>query len=341
MDDGTPADGTSDDDGDANDAQGVAAWSRLMHVGAHDHDEKFPHRPELADVGLDTVHDVCVRAWKYSRTEIEPDWTVELTRSQWRETCALAGSTAESLMLASAAYIEAVWHQRAIAAGAEPEGMALAQRYLADAAVQDVVSIGHRLANFVARVARTSPDGEARFEAVEKLRPVGNSYVPFATDDTDAWLSLHGGTVSRLRNTLDPALHAGSVAALADLVASPEWVAVAELRGENFHRWRKEHEYVVGVDAQSGNAQDLFDDQGNHVGRSIYGHGRRAKIGDGLTARTTSVAGAGIRRVAQALDAILTNTVEVTLPTQHGVTVGIDEPTRITTRRRVESDTAR
>lgn len=338
MDDGTT---TAAADDDASDAQGVAAWSRLMHIGAHDHDEKIPHRPDLVDLGLDTVHDICVRAWKFSRTEIEPKWLMELTRSPWRETCALAGSTAESLMLASAAYVEAVWHQRAIAAGAEPAAMALAQRYLADAAVQDVVSIGHRLANFVARVARTSPDGQTRFDAVEKLRPLGSAYIPFATDDPKAWLSLNGSTVSRLLNTLDLSLHAGSLNALADLVSSPEWAAVDELRGENFHRWRKEHEYVIGVDARSGNARDLYDNEGNHVGRSVYGHGRRAKIGDGLTAKTTRVAGDGIRRVAQALDAILTNTVDVTLPQQHeGITVGIDDPTRITTHRRVERKTA-
>ncbi|MFH5229407.1 hypothetical protein [Antrihabitans spumae] len=131
-----------DGDSDADDARGVAAWSRLMHIGAHERDTST--RPELAELGVDEVHRVCVRAWKYSRNDFEPDTWVEVRRSQWRETCALAGSIAESLMLGSAAYVEAVWHERAISAETEPAGMALAQRYLADGAIDDWRAPGKR-----------------------------------------------------------------------------------------------------------------------------------------------------------------------------------------------------
>ncbi|GAB88172.1 hypothetical protein [Gordonia rhizosphera] len=325
-------DGYSDED----DARGVAAWSRLMHIGAHEGDTST--RPGLAELGVDEVHRVCVRAWKYSRNDFEPDTFAELRRSQWRETCALAGSMAESLMLGSAAYVEAVWHQRAIGADTEPAGMALAQRYLADGAIDNVVSVGHRLANFVVRVARTSPTAQAALDRVEKLRPLGPIYVPFATDDPSAWLSLNGATVTRLRNVLDPKLHTAPLDALDSLVASSEWVVAVGNRAENFHRWRKEHEYVTGVDAESGNARDIYDATNQHIGRAVGGHGRRHKISDGLTARTTDAAGEGLRRIAQTLDIILTNTVDLVLPTQHdGFTVEIDDPNRIGTRRRTRS----
>ncbi|ORM02902.1 hypothetical protein [Prescottella equi] len=312
---------TNDDD----DARGVAAWSRLKHIGAHE--GSIGCRPEPSELGLDEVERVCERAWKYSRADFEPDFSVELKRSQWRETCALAGSIAESLMLSAAAYLEAVWHQRAVAAGTEPAGMALAQRYLADSAIDTAIEVGHRLTNFVVRVARTSPDAQVELAALTRAGTLGPTYVPFATDNFDAWLSLNKDTVKELGKILDPALHAASVEALRELMRSPEWVAAFEIRAENFHRWRKEHEYVTGVDADSGNGRDLYDGAGNHTGRAVSGHGRRHKISDGLTEKTTNVAGNAILRIAQAFDLILTNTVGTVLPNQHdGFTVDIDNP---------------
>ncbi|GAB2643628.1 hypothetical protein ABI214_12585 [Prescottella soli] len=323
---------------DADDARGVAAWSRLMHIGAHEGD--IGTRPDLSSLGIDEVHRVCIRAWKYSRADFEPNFSVELKRSQWRETCALAGSIAESLMLSAAAYIEAVWHQRAIQAKTEPAGMALAQRYLADSAIDAAVGVGHRLANFVVRVARTSPDAQANLAQLTSRQKLGPTYLPFATDDSDAWLSLNAETVKRLKKALDHSLHAAPLDALHELVISPEWVAAAHIRAENFHRWRKEHEYVTGVDAHSGNAQDIHDAEKKHTGRAVGGYGRRHKVSDGLTAKTTDAAGDSIRRIAQAFDLILTNTVGTVLPTQHGgFTVDIDDPKGIRTYR-VQPSTA-
>jgi hypothetical protein len=73
-------------------------------------------------------------------------------------------------MLSAAAYIEAVWHSRAIAAMTEPSGMALGQRYLADTAVDTTIMIGHRLINFVVRAARTAPTTRARSKGVLDVR---------------------------------------------------------------------------------------------------------------------------------------------------------------------------
>ncbi|WP_336872392.1 hypothetical protein [Rhodococcus qingshengii] len=306
-----------------DDSRGVAAWSRLRHIGAHE--GSVGTRPDLAETGMDEVDRICVRAWKYSRAEYEPDWTAELKSSQWRETSALAGSSAESLMLGAAAYVEAVWHERALKAETEPKGMALAQRYLADGAIETAIAVGHRLANFVVRVARTSASAQVEIAKLTKRGTLGPAYVPFATDDVDAWLSLNARTVEDLRKTLDTSLHAASVAALGDLVDSPEWKEAFRIRAENFHRWRKENEYVTGVDADSGNAEDLYDVNDNHVGRRVGGFGKRHKISDGLTAGTTEAAGDVIRREAVDFDLILTNTVATVLPTQHGgMTIDID-----------------
>lgn len=89
------------------------------------------------------------------------------------------------------------------------------------------------------------------------------------------------------------------------------------IRGENFHRWRKEHESVVGVDAHSGHERDIFDYAGNLTGRSGGGQGRRHTLGDGLTEKTTDAAGDGLRVVAEALKGIIEHTLAV-LPTVTG-----------------------
>lgn len=100
-------------------------WSWLHHIGVHQGAIDF--RPEPGEFGIDEVRRICDRMWVYSRADFDPDFSVERATSQWRETCALAGSIAESLMLSAATYVECVWHSRAIAAGTEPGDMAIAR----------------------------------------------------------------------------------------------------------------------------------------------------------------------------------------------------------------------
>lgn len=98
---------------------------------------------------------------------------------------------------------------------------------------------------------------------------------------------------------------------------------------------------MTGVDAQSGNARDIYDAEDKHTGRAVGGYGRRHKISDGLTAKTTKAAGDGIRRITQAFDLILTNTVGTALLTHNdGYNVDIDDPKRVRTHR-VQPSTAR
>lgn len=283
-------------------------WYMLRHIGVHQ--GAVALRPELRELGLDAVHRVCGRAWAYSRADFEPRADADLRASQWRETCALAGSVAESLMLSSATYLEAEWHSKAIEADTEPAGMALAQRYLADNAIDTLVSVGHRLINFVARVARTDVQTRERFSEFAPLRKLGERYVPFVTEDRKAWLSLNIDELEVLKTAI-PEHHSTSIATLTDLAESWQWKALVEVRAGNFHRWRREHESVVGVDRDSGRADNIFGHDGKVIGRRVRATPRRHTSGDGLTNRTVEIAGAGVRRVAIAVDAIITDTLRL------------------------------
>ncbi|OBH17311.1 hypothetical protein [Mycolicibacter sinensis] len=245
--------------------------------------------------------------WIYSRADFEPDVSIKRATSQWRETCALAGSIAESLMLSAATYVEAVWHSRAIAAGTEPDGMAIAQRYLADHAVESAVSVGHRLINFVVRVARTVPTTRDQLGEIDRFKSLGPSYAPFETNDHDAWLPLSEKMINALGNAI-PSRHQASLDALDDLLHSPPWKSAFTIRAENFHRWRKEHESVIGVDQNSGPGRDVYNDDGSHIGSAITAHSTPHTISDGLTERTTEVAGDAVRTIGNAVEAVLNDT---------------------------------
>lgn len=283
----------------------LADWAWLFHIGVHQ--AQVNRRPELEELGIDEVRRICSRTWVYSRSDRDPDFSVERARSQWRETCALAGSIAESLMLSAATYVECVWHSRAIAARTEPARMAIAQRYLADRAIETAVSAGHRLINFVARVARTVPATRDQMGRTRRFALLGPSYVPFETDDMDAWLALNDKTITALRAVI-PAVHNASIDALDALVRSPAWGSAIQIRAENFHRWRKEHESVIGVDQHSGSGRDLYDNDGNHIGVAIGARPRPHKISIGMTDHTTEVAGDVLRVLASTVEAVLDDT---------------------------------
>lgn len=282
------------------------AWLKLLHIGAHD--DLGAHRPKLADLGLNGVHSVCDRVWAYSRSDFEPDPFADLRTSQWRETCALAGSMAESLMICAATMVEVAWHAELIQHGREPAGMAIAQRFLADTVLETAVSIGHRLVNFVIRVARTDPAVRDVLDCIARFEKLGNCYQPFVTEDPDAWLSLSKKTIASLKSNL-PAIHRPTLDRLDQLRTSSEWSAVINLRGENAHRWRKEHEAVRGVDAQSGFAQNTYDHAGKPNGIRVSATARRHVAGDGLTSYTTDVARQVIPVIATALDITVGETV--------------------------------
>ncbi|WP_396912744.1 hypothetical protein [Mycolicibacterium sp.] len=226
-------------------------------------------------------------------------------------------------MLSAASYVEAEWHRRAIDAEMEPAGMALAQRYLADSTVDTTVSVGHRLINFVARVARTNSETRARFASIPEFEALAEAYIPFQTETPKAWLSLESAALKKLRKAI-PVVHQGSIDALRALVLSTTWQSLAASRAENFHRWRKEHESVLGIDQHSGHMSDVLDAAGNVVGKRFFGNRRGHQISDGLTERTTKLAGDGVREVASAVEAVITDTLDSLPQLTNGFVLEID-----------------
>jgi hypothetical protein len=226
-------------------------------------------------------------------------------------------------MLSAASYLEAEWHGRAIAAKTEPAGMALAQRYLADMSIDTTVSVGHRLINFVARVARTNPTTRAQFASVDKLAPLADDYEPFVTEVHTAWLSLNVETLRALRR-ITPSVHQDSLSALRKLVSAPVWKPLSAMRAENFHRWRKEHESVSGVDQNSGRGTNYEDHAGNVIGRRVSATRRRHHVSDGLTDRTTQLAGDGVLAMAAAVDAVVTDTLANLQQLTNGFVLNLD-----------------
>lgn len=187
--------------------------------------------------------------------------------------------------------------------------MAVAQRFLADTVLDTAVSIGHRLVNFVVRVARTDAVVREVLGGIARFEKLGPTYRPFVTDDADAWLSLGEKSLASLRSNL-PVIHRPAVDRLERLRSSPEWSAVMNIRGENAHRWRKEHEAVCAVDAQSGFAENTYDYAGNPNGIRVSATARRHVAGNGLTAHTTEVARQAIPVVATALDETVAETLQ-------------------------------
>jgi hypothetical protein len=111
-------------------------------------------------------------------------------------------------------------------------------------------------------------------------------------------------------SAVTPPFLASSLDILSQLVHAPEWISAFDIRAENFHRWRKEHESVVGVDHNSGNATDLYDENGRFTGRAVHSQSRPHTVSDGLTERTTLYAGSGVRSVAASTEAILNENAE-------------------------------
>ncbi|MBF6136647.1 hypothetical protein IU501_27095 [Nocardia otitidiscaviarum] len=288
------------------DAAESVSWSKLMYLSAHG--TGLP-APDLTKLGLAWIHEVCDRLWSYSRADFEPDITVPSAESQWRETCMLAGSIAESLMLATATFVEVAWHQAALEAGAEPLGMALGQRHQADTVCETVIGVGHRLVNFVARVMRTDPQTRDLMAEMKSLKPLGSDYVPFRTELPEAWLSLNESSLSRLRSVASPKhtkAHVALLKSIVELEKTPAWTNAFNHRAENFHRWRREHEYVSGVDAGTGAARDVLDYKGRVTGKRFGSKRGKYTAAEGLGTRVVADARSALEATARAADDTLT-----------------------------------
>ncbi|MFE3799659.1 hypothetical protein [Nocardia tengchongensis] len=318
-----PADGQRATESETRPLQ--VSWAKLPYLAAHHPGLPVP---TIDGLGVGWIHKVCDRLYFFrSADHFEPDITVPIAESQWRESRALAGSIAESLMLGTAGLVEVVWLEEGIAAGELGAAWGMGQRYFADALCETSIAVGHRLINFVARMMRTDPETQQRMDEFrvggqKPLEPLGTRYMPFKTEERNAWLSLNAKTISQLRAIASPQTDlAAAVNRLADLEESAEWRNAFEHRAENFHRWRREHEYVAGVDQASGGAQDELDYAGNVSGKRFGGSGARYSAADGLGDQAVVNARSGLEATARAADDILTHILDALSDLTRGMVI--------------------
>ncbi len=162
------------------------------------------------------------------------------------------GSVGEQLALAYAAGVEvALWEARPTADEVDVE-REMSLRAMAEAQSLFVIGAGHALANVAVRALTLRV--ELRAELAGKFqRGAADAFKPFSERRQD-WISLNETACVKLE---DVAAAAGSqnivalVAAVAGYGRSPEWLALVDRRGADFHRWRPQTHGLAGVAPES------------------------------------------------------------------------------------------
>jgi hypothetical protein len=96
------------------------------------------------------------------------------------------------------------------------------------------------------------------------------------------------------------------LASLVDaLILTPEWTALDEQRGEDFHRWRRESSVMAGVDENSGFTVPFFDESGKQTGGASVSEFQTYTAADGLEEAVASIATAALHAVASILDRLV------------------------------------
>jgi hypothetical protein len=245
------------------------------------------------------------------------------------ELAGLIASAGEQLTLALAALVEAeLWNAhrrdnpddlstldgRVVAAAQE-----MVHRAMADMATHFLLAAGHALANVTVRTLAL----DARMHA--HLLDILGSPSPVNSQNPRDWLSLNQDTVRQLRRaakkSANPAIQTISGAAT-DLVLSPDWQELDQLRGSHYHRHRPQSAGLDGVPL--ANPWTVS----NGVMTMNFGGGQYTD-GDGLAADTTDLARRVMARFSSAFTAML--------PTVHAVIAELQEEhgrTMIGARRR-------
>jgi hypothetical protein len=284
-----------------------SAWIVPMYLGA-----RATPVPSYEDVGLSSTIDAATICF-----DLRSDGLFLGTRfmagglaeNPWREICGLVGSIGESLVLAAACGVEAEAHKRAIASGGEPNGMVIAQRFFSNAQGQEVISVGHRLANVAIRTLAIDPDLRARMDTCgHPARGWAKAHAPNSSARR-AWLSLNKATADALRCVVTQTRHC-AIFDVAEEVAllqhSDEWRELDDVRGESHHRWRAESSVVTGLDEESGYIQELRDQAGDVVGEAMLAEPAAYKRGVGLEARDSEVARRALRAVTERIAPFIT-----------------------------------
>lgn len=260
-------------------------------------------RPLHEDVGMGPVVNVARRCADVRGTaglQWVPGTSMDLAANPWREVYGLVGSIGESLVVAAACEIEVEWHRRARAVGDLPPAMVVGQRFFSIAEGQEVLGVGHRLVNLVARVLATRDDVRATMQSFRPLKRWQRDHFPF-DDGRSSWLSADSPTVEALARVAAAHRHP-SFARLADavqeLVRSAAWKNLEESRGQNFHRWRAESSVLAGVDRTSGHQREIVGLDGTVVGLAVNVNPVRYSAADGLDEEEARLAREALLAVA-------------------------------------------
>jgi hypothetical protein len=195
--------------------------------------------------------------------------TEDAARSEWvGEIHGLFGSVGELVLVGIEAEVEKAVLQEALSD--EPSGepseaavratRARALRFFSEGQANNLVIAGHGLANLAVRTfllhRRLSAETVARSVnlAPNHLRPGALA--------REAWASLNQATVAALLGQaqaigFEPlervAVH------LEDFVNDPRWIALVNLRGTQYHRWRGESPGITGVNFESDSLRAQFE----------------------------------------------------------------------------------
>ena len=199
-------------------------------------------------LGLTEVLDAARRCYDVRSLghHFSPD-ALRSPEDRWiRSALGLAGSVAESIVVCAASEVEIELLRRSGERWVEISG-----RFFSIASSSELIGVGHRLVNLVARAVSARVAWHQLLVA-SKDRDV-NAFA--AIDDPRsstraAWLSLNEPTARQLAHALSSVEHDSVQLAAAELVGlatSHEWVRLVETRGDVFHRSRPESSIAAGV----------------------------------------------------------------------------------------------
>ncbi len=294
---------------------------KLSYVAAHG--APNADQPTHEDLGLERVLEVADRCWNFrGHADYIAAVDCALAEDPWRELCGLAGTIGESLMLVAASEIEVEWHRRARAIGDLPSNMKLGQRFLSEANANAVISIGHRLANLIARALVLDP--QLRAAAAKSKNPniarMMTALTPFS-DDRHAWISLDDGNTRTLRKIAKCSSHS-SVRSLADrlreLACGEPWRQLEQSRGEDFHRWRVESASLAGVDRFAGHLRDVHSYDGSVVGKEFGPSRTRYTLGDNKDEQIAPIVRTALDAVTSTTDSVIQSLERALEPLSHG-----------------------
>jgi hypothetical protein len=162
----------------------------------------------------------------------------------WREIPMLMGSCAESALLAASAEVEIECLRRAMATGDLPKEFGLAQRFFAEAQANQILGVGHKMANIAVRTLMLAPD--------YPWDGAGRASLPAFSNHPGDWVSMSQMKDYRKAAAKSPyGSLVGLTTIVVNILGTGQWKDLEERRGSDFHRSREESPFVTGASRTS------------------------------------------------------------------------------------------